>query len=433
VKLKRFSAAAAIIVTSTLLAQGPVHSQEKSGCSEPPKVFQAQGRSATEYIADIDNDGTDERISTSEGRGLCISVSRAGSKTMRLPPFPKSGVFEDDGADGIYCGNSKLHASTNPTTRSPELLTRVCGKVYMSFDNDDGDWPGAFPARESYLWQNGAIVPACDQAWIQYDRGIFQHLYDAKYYLSAAAFLQGVVNQCGDKIEAKQRGWSYSDLALTEFHLGDQDLCLQNFRRAAAITTSSATPALAKALSEVQTLCGSGKGGQTPDPDWLGDPNLTDTSHDFWQPDVDKLLVDLVPDTQWGKLGRAGLRKLVKSHLNAPWLDKEVTAKRFVTLTNLDSPYYDHGMLWIDTRDKIGLFAINHINADGIFPVVSKEPDPRYCNCDIAIGSRDVTAGKIPTEFWQAYRKWPDVDLGEADSIVFIGADGKVEPISPPL
>jgi len=429
--VKRFPAAAFTIVTSILLAPGPVNSQEKSRCSEPPKIFQPQGRSGTEYIADINNDGTNERISTSEGRGLCLSVSSGGSKTMQIPPFPNSGVFEVD-ADGIYCGNSKLHASTNPITRNPELLTKVCGKVYMSFDNDDGDWPGAFPARESYLWENGSIVPACDQAWIQYDRNIFQHLYDAKYYLSAAAFLQGVVNQCGDKIEAKQRGWSYSDLALTEFHLGDPDLCLQNLGRAAAVmTTSSATPAFAKALSDVQTLCASGKGGQTPDPDWLGDPKLTDASHDFWQPDADKLLVDLVPDIQWGQFGRAGLRKLVKSHLNAPWLEKEVTAKRFVTLTSPDSPYYDHGLLWIDTRDKIGMFAINHINADGIFPVVSKKPDSRYCNCDIAIGSRDVTAEKIPKEFREAFRNW--LDVREANSIVFVGADGKVEPISPPL
>jgi hypothetical protein len=420
-------------MTAILLAPGPAALQDtRSVCSESPKIFEPLGRSSSEYIADVNNDGTNEHILISEGRGLCISVSRGGSETMRIPRFPNSGIF-DANDDGTYCGNSKLHFSTNPIARIPELLTKVCGNVYMSFDNDDGGWPGAFPGRESYSWQSGVITPACDQAWIQYDRGIFQHLYDTKYYLSAAAFLQGVINQCGDKIEAKQRAWNFNDLALTEFHLGDPGLCLQDLgRAAAAMTASTASPALAKALSEAQKLCANGKGGQTPNTNWLDNPKLTDTSHDFWQPDADNLLVDLVPDIQWGQFGPAGLRKLVKSHLNAAWLDKQVAEKRFVTLTNLDSPYYDHGLIWVDTRSKIGMFAINHINADGIFPVASKEPGSRHCNCDIAIGSSVVDSSAVPKEFWQAYRKWPDVDFSEANSIVVIGPDGKIEPISTP-
>lgn len=437
--MERIVAAALMwIAMTTLLAPRPVHSQEASGCSAPPRIFEPRGADINsdgtdEYIADINNDGTDEHILISGGRGLCVSVSRGGSKRLQIPPFPSPGVFEAD-ADDTYCGDSTLSFSINPITRHPELLTKVCGEVYMSFNNDDGDWSGAFPTRQSYLWQNGAIMPACDQSWIQYDRDIFQRLYDTRYYLSAAAFLQGVINQCGDKIEAKQRAWNYNDLALTEFHLGDPRLCLQYLGRAATATTKiTPSPALAKALSEVQKRCANGKGGQTSNPTWLDDPKLTDASHDFWQPDADNLLVDLVPDIQWGQFGPAGLRKLVKSHLNAAWLDKQVAETRFVALTNWGSSYGDHGLLWIDTRSESGMFAIDNINADGIFPVGSKELDPRHCNCDIAIGSRVVDSGKVPKEFWQAYRKWHDgVAFGEANKIVFIGPDGKVEPISPP-
>jgi hypothetical protein len=301
--MERIVAAALMIAITALLAPRPVDSQEPNRCSEPPKVIEpvksgpqfeafrrwlmgheaalglapgelgfhdrwdSEGRlhsspvSAADhialdgiYIADINNDGTDEYVMTAyEGSGgyLVMWVFRKVGVGFELfangpdaPPKPK---------DITYDGPWFVSDSINPLTSKNELFVRVCGKVYISFVGS-GDSPFT---REGYLWEKGATNAACDWNWIEYNRGIFRQLYDGHYlYGRALEFMTSIVDQCGKRIEAKQRAWIYDDLALTEFRVGDRQRCLDYLGKASAEKeATAANPSLAKAISYNESLC----------------------------------------------------------------------------------------------------------------------------------------------------------------------------------
>ena len=129
------------------------------------------------------------------------------------PPKPKN--ITADGPWYLRAATNPFNADSDPLAGYGELFVRVCGKVYLTFTG----WATG-PSREAYIWENGATTDACNREWIDYNRDVFQQLYKAKRYAEAVRFLQGPLDQCGKRIDAKQRAWSYNDLALADFRLG---------------------------------------------------------------------------------------------------------------------------------------------------------------------------------------------------------------------
>jgi len=299
----------------------------------------------------------------------------------------------------IYANEWMMSDSINPLTEKSELFVRVCGKVYIG---------------EGYLWEKGETTAACDRNWIEYNRAIFRQVYDAHYYGRAVEFMTGIVDQCGNRIEAKQRGWIYNDLALTWFRLGDRQRCLDYLGKARVEKeATAANPSLGKAISYNEALCKSKSALSTQDFGWLLNPALSETDQVVSQSHFDDLLLSIMPDFE-GSVSE--LRLLVKEDFDGLGDVKRVSRNRFVTISACRM--HDCGslaMLWVDTQEKVGIFAINHLPS----------------LCQVAIGSRNIAMTQIPKEFWGAFQAWK-LEHGSEGCTVFVGADGKIEPISPP-
>jgi hypothetical protein len=363
----------------------------------------------TIYFADVDNDGNSEYlVEYSSGSGAFTNLvlyrsTKDGFKSDGyVPPAPEN-------AGDMWYSWEYL----NPITEDTELLTRVCGKVYFSFTGGELD---LFPGRDSYIWENGKTAAACNADWIEYSRGIFKKLYDRKDYVNASDFLRSVADQCEGKIDASQRAWIYNDLAITQFHLGDSARCQDYAAKAKADPNAlDANKVLKQAIETNESLCkNADKEFKLPNFDWLLDASLQNTNQVVISKKFDELLTAVVPNVDV-------VRGSVKLDLHGPPNEKDVSQNRYVMLSAcMAHNCEEKGMLWVDTTAKIGIFALNNT------PIKTTD-----ANC-YSLGSRNITAKKIPDEFWKAFLNWEAAPVSDDNCGTFIDASGKTEEISLP-
>ena len=336
--MKRISSTALFVMVTFLMTATLAHSDESNRCAEAPTVIEPvrsgpqlealtkwiksneaelnrkfaaelpNGQTLSDYVArqgvyvvDANNDGIDEYIVTSIGGSggyLSMWIFDKTPGGFRLnendgPPKPKN--ITADGPWYLRAATNPFNADSDPLAGYGELFVRVCGKVYLTFTG----WATG-PSREAYIWENGATTDACNREWIDYNRDVFQQLYKAKRYAEAVRFLQGPLDQCGKRIDAKQRAWSYNDLALADFRLGDRQSCLDDVERAKSQMPATAlNPSLEKAIAYNESLC---KSGQMPVKADFGaffkDASRNDQSSAWREEFENQILPAIVPDVE---------------------------------------------------------------------------------------------------------------------------------------
>ena len=468
--MKRISSTALFVMVTFLMTATVAHSDESNRCAEAPTVIEPvrsgpqlealtkwiksneaelnrkfaaelpNGQTLSDYVArqgvyivDANNDGIDEYIVTSIGGSggyLGMWIFDKTPNGFRLnenddPPKPKN--ITADGPWYLRAATNPFNADSDPLAGYGELFVRVCGKVYLTFTG----WATG-PSREAYIWENGATTEACNREWIDYNRNVFQQLYKAKRYAEAVRFLQGPLDQCGNRIDAKQRAWSYNDLALADFRLGDRQSCLDDVERAKSQMPASAlNPSLEKAIAYNESLC---KSGQMPEKADFGaffkDASRSDQSSAWREEFENQILPAIVPDVEDDRSAQPhSLREMIDLQIGGA--RPEIISGRYVVLADrIEGGLEDKAMVWVDPRREIGVFATTNTG-----PVSS--PDATSATgCKYTVGSRNLTKNQIPKEFWDSFQTWrtqyAPPGSTATNCIDFIGPDAKVEPVAPP-
>jgi hypothetical protein len=454
----------------TPLAATLAHSDEGNRCSEAPKVIEPvrsgpqleawtkwlksnkselnqkfadelpSGQTLADYvtrqgvyIVDANNDGIDEYIVTSIGGsggylGMWIFDKTANGFRFNEnddPPKPKD--ITTDGPWYLRAATNPFNAHSDPLAGYGQLFVQVCGKVYLTFTG----WATG-PSREAYIWEKGATTEACNREWIEYNRNVFQQLYKAKRYAEAVRFMQGPLDQCGNRIEAKQRAWSYNDLALADFRLGDRQSCLDDVGRAKSqMPASELNPALKKAIAYNESLC---KSGQIPEKADFGaffkDVGRSDQGSTWRGEFEDQILPAIVPDVEDDRSAQPHtLREMIDLQIGGA--RPEIISGRYVVLADrIEGGLEDKAMVWVDPRREIGVFATTNTG-----PVSSPDATSDTV-CKYTVGSRNLTKNQVPKEFWDSFQMWrtqyAPPESTATNCIDFIGPDAKVEPVSPP-
>jgi hypothetical protein len=385
------------------------------------------------YLVDANNDGIDEYIVTGiggSGSYLTMWIFDKTPSGFRLketddPPKPKN--ITSDGPWYLRAATDPFNTDSDPLAGYGELFVRVCGKVYLTFSG----WATG-PSREAYIWENGATSEACNREWIDYSRNIFQQLYKANRYAEAVRFMQGPLDQCGNRIDAKQRAWSYNDLALADFRLDDRQSCLDDVSRAKSQMPASALgPGLEKAIAYNESLC---KSGQMPEKadfaEFFKDAGRSDQSRAWREEFENQILPAIVPDVEDDSSAQPHtLREMIELQIDGA--RPEIVSGHYLILADrIEGGLEDKAMVWIDAQRAIGAFATTN-------PGPISSPDATSTTaCEYTVGSRNLTKNQIPKEFWDSFQTWrmkyAPPKSSATNCIDFIGTDAKVEPVSPP-
>jgi hypothetical protein len=337
-------------------------------------------------IADIDNDGADEYMLASwEGSGHYLSLwvfRRTGKEWAAVTPTP---------LDAPLAGAREYRG---PRMDGSHLLARFCGKTYVNLMG--GAVPNYFP--ESYLWERGALHPACDTPWLNHQRHEFQGLFDQAFYDEAHLLLDGVQGRCASAADAETWLWIQSDLALTAYRMktyGDGLEHVAAAERSGAF--AHASTAVKKAIAANAELCRAARrkglhGDPAYDFSWLlKAPPRTQIVMD---PRFDGLLSAIAPEARFGD-GQP-LRDALKLGV---WLAEPpaLVEGRYLLIAGCE-PHNcgNRGFIWIDTVARKAILSTED-----------------------TLASTTVDAAHIPEAFWKQAPVPPGLNLD------YIGPDGE--------